>query len=118
MKLSKDFIDVGIQTNQRDAMLDFWGNDVGLPYEELLKVGGGTHQHRHTLNGSVLKLNHVRDPLPGGPPTGYVGLLIAAANLNRQQTFEDPDGNNVTLVPEGYNGISHIGIKYGSLLSR
>ncbi len=110
MKLSKDFIDVGIQTNQRDAMLDFWGNDVGLPYEELLKVGGGTHQHRHTLNGSVLKLNHVREPLPGGSATGYVGLLIVVANLNRQQTLEDPDGNNVTLVPEGYNGISHIGI--------
>ena len=110
MKLSKEFIDVGVQTNQRESMLDFWGNDIGLPYEELLKVGGGNHQHRHTLNGSVFKLNHLRDPLPKGPPTGYAELLIAVADRSQPQTFKDPDGNKVTLVPEGYNGISHIGI--------
>lgn len=73
MKLSKDFIDVGLQTNQREVMLEFWGNDVGLPYEELLKVGGGTHQHRHTLNGSVFKLNHVRDRSPGVPRLAMLG---------------------------------------------
>ena len=64
MKLAKDYIDVGVQTNQREEMLQFWGETVGLPYEELLKVGGGNHQHRHTLNGSVFKMNHLRDPLP------------------------------------------------------
>lgn len=110
MELAKNSIDIGLQTNQLDAMLDFWGNTVGLPYEELLKVGGGTHQHRHTLNGSVFKLNHVRDTLKDYSPTGYSGLLIADANLVKEKTLTDPDGNSITMVPQGMSGISHIGI--------
>ena len=53
MKLAKNAIDVGIYTNQREAQLTFWQEEVGLPFDELLKVGGGTHQLRHDLNGSV-----------------------------------------------------------------
>lgn len=111
MKLAKDYIDVGVQTNRREPMLDFWQHRVGLPYEELLKVGGGTHQHRHSLNGSVFKLNHVRDPLPPGNPTGYQELLIASSDVAAPTTLTDPDGNRVTLVPQGHAGISHIGIR-------
>jgi hypothetical protein len=47
MRLAKPFIDVGVQTNERESMLSFWGQTVGLSFEELLKVGGGTHQLRH-----------------------------------------------------------------------
>ncbi|MBD3649317.1 MAG: VOC family protein [Pseudomonadales bacterium] len=111
MKLAKDFIDIGVQTNRRDEMLDFWQQEVGLPYEELLKVGGGTHQHRLGMNGSVFKLNHVRDPLPEGPPTGYSRLLIARPDISEPRQLEDPDGNAVMLVPQGHRGITHIGME-------
>lgn len=110
MKLAKNYIDVGVQTNQLEPMMAFWQQDVGLPYEELLKVGGGTHQHRHTLNGSVFKLNHVRDPLPEVAGTGYKELLIARAGITEPISMSDPDGNRVTLVPQGHNGITHIGL--------
>ncbi|MDH5737232.1 MAG: VOC family protein [Gammaproteobacteria bacterium] len=110
MNLAKNFIDVGIQTNQREAMLDFWQNQAGLPYEELLKVGGGTHQHRHNLNGSVLKLNHLRAVLPENDETGYRELLIARENLQAPLQMRDPDGNALTLVPRDHLMISHIGI--------
>ena len=56
MKLAKECIDIGIYTNQREEQLAFWQNKVGLPFEELLKVGGGSHQLRHSLNGSIFKL--------------------------------------------------------------
>ncbi len=111
MKLAKNYIDVGVQTNQLEPMMSFWQKEIGLPYEELLKVGGGTHQHRHTLNGSVFKLNHVRDPLPASASTGYKALLISRADASEAISKTDPDGNKVTLVPEGYRGISHIGIE-------
>ena len=39
MKLAKDCIDIGVQTNQREPMLAFWQEEAGLPFEELLKVG-------------------------------------------------------------------------------
>jgi len=49
MRLAKDCIDVGVQTYKLEAMLEFWTQKVGLPYGELLKIGGGVHQHRQTL---------------------------------------------------------------------
>lgn len=110
MKLAKDCIDVGVQTNQPEAMLRFWQQEAGLPYEELLKVGGGTHQHRHSLNGSVFKLNSVRDPLPAGSLSGYRQLYVARPDLSEPVALTDPDGNKVTLVPQGYKGIDRIGI--------
>ena len=111
MELAKEFIDVGIFTNQREEMLSFWGEEVGLPFEELLKTGGGSHQLRHSLNGSIFKLNHVRDALPQTTPTGYSGLLIADDHVDGPTTLIDPDGNRVTLVPNGFEGISHIGVE-------
>ncbi|MGV0033792.1 MAG: hypothetical protein ACNYPE_02130, partial [Candidatus Azotimanducaceae bacterium WSBS_2022_MAG_OTU7] len=110
MKLAKDCIDVGVRTNNLDAMLRFWTKEVGLPYDELLKIGGGVHQHRLGLNGSILKLNHARSPLPENTPTGYRELLIAT-DVSETTPLVDPDGNKVTLVPVGLHGITNIGMK-------
>lgn len=109
MKLAKNAIDVGIYTNQREAQLAFWQQEVGLPFEELLKVGGGTHQLRHDLNGSVFKLNHVRADLEPGN-TGYHKLLVARPDLDEPMELVDPDGNKVCLVPIGYQGVEQIGM--------
>ena len=65
------------------------------------KLGGGMQQHRHHMNGSILKMNHSRDPLPAAPPSGIVGLQIAREGLAAPQALSDPDGNKVTLVPKG-----------------
>ena len=46
MKLAKECIDIGIYTNQREEQLAFWQNKVGLPFEELLKVGTGDRSER------------------------------------------------------------------------
>ena len=111
MKLAKEHLDVGIYSNQREPMLEFWQQEVGLPYEELLPVGGGVQQHRLGLLGSVLKLNHSRNPLPDAPPSGYRELLIARPDASEPRTLEDPDGNRVTLVPPGHRGIEAIGVR-------
>lgn len=110
MKLAKDYIDVGVRTNNLEAMLEFWTGEVGLPYDELLKIGGGVHQHRLALNGSIFKLNHARSPLPENTPTGYRELLIAS-DVSNTTRLVDPDGNKVTLVPAGLHGITNIGMK-------
>ncbi len=77
MELAKQFIDVGIFTNQIDEMRAFYGEQVRLPYEELLKVGAGARQYRYGLLGSVLKLNHIREPLSPRVAGGYRALLIS-----------------------------------------
>ena len=113
MQLAKPRIDVGLHTNRRDEMLAFWQQEIGLPYDHMLKLGGGRQQHRHDLLGSVLKINHVRDPLPDPPPSGYRELLIAREGVTEPVRLADPDGNRVTLVPPGTYGIGRIGVRLG-----
>lgn len=98
MDLAKQSLDVGLFTNRLDEMRAFYAEEVGLPFEELLPVGGGVHQHRFGLNGSVLKLNHARDTLTDAP-TGYRRLSIRTDRPSRAMT--DPDGLEVELVQDG-----------------
>ncbi len=113
MKLAKPRIDVGLYTNRRDELLAFWRDEVGLPYEELLPMGGGVQQHRLGLAGSVLKINHSREPLPDEPRAGYRELTIARAGVSTPKSLVDPDGNLVSLVPEGALGGARIALTLG-----
>jgi len=111
MKLAKPHLDVGLYTNAREAMLAFWQQEIGLPFEGLLKLGGGFHQLRHTLNCSVLKINHSRSPLPDAPRAGYRELVIAREGVATAQRRTDPDGNAVTIVPPGHDGVDSLAIR-------
>lgn len=111
MNLAKQHLDVGVFTNNADAMIEFWQQRAGLPFEETLPLGGGVLQHRHAMNGSVFKLNTARDPLPGAPPSGYRELLIARDGIMRPEHLTDPDGNRVTLVPPGAGGVVGIAMR-------
>ena len=111
MRLAKNCLDIGLFTTNLEPMLEFWQQKVGLPFEELLPVGGGVHQHRHGLNGGVLKINHVRGELPDLGPSGYRELLIAREGRRVPKRLTDPDGNRVTLIPPGYADIQALGIR-------
>ncbi|MBA4209456.1 MAG: VOC family protein [Parvibaculum sp.] len=113
MDLAKPRIDVGLFTTNLEPMLAFWQNEVGLPFDHLLPLGGGVQQHRHDLLGSVLKINHSRNALPIATPSGYRELLIAREGLRTPKSLADPDGNKVTLVPPGTHGVERIGIRLG-----
>ncbi len=105
MKLAKAALDVGLYTNQREAMLDFWQRQAGVPFDELLPVGRGVHQHRHRIGESILKINHVREPLAVAAPAGYRRLTLAREGVREVKELVDPDGNAVRLVPLNFNGI-------------
>lgn len=111
MILAKQHLDIGLQTNKKTEMLDFWQRKLDVPFEELLAIGGGVQQHRHSLNGSVLKINHSLHELSRLSPTGYRGILIARQEQQEVEQLTDPDGNSITLVPPGTCGIHRIGIK-------
>lgn len=113
MKLAKPRIDVGLYTNRRDEMLAFWRDQVGLPYEELLPMGGGVQQHRLGLLGSVLKINHSRDPLPDEPRSGYRELALARPGETAPRALVDPDGNRVVLLPPQHDSVSAIRVTLG-----
>ena len=111
MRLAKQAIDVGYYTNQREAMLTFWQQVVGIEFDELLPLGAGLHQHRHRIGESIVKINHSREPLPDLGPSGYRELVIARDGLAAPRTLTDPDGNRVTLVPKGHSGVEQIEVK-------
>lgn len=111
MDLAKPHMDVGLFTNRRDEQLDFWQRAAGLEYDHLGKLGGGMQQHRHHANGSIVKVNHARDPLPAAPASGIVAVRIARAGLGAVRELADPDGNRVRLVPPGHDGVTGIAIE-------
>jgi lactoylglutathione lyase len=106
--LAKPAIDLGLFTNRRDPMLAFWQQQAGLPFQELLPLGGGLQQHRHAIGDTVLKINHTRDPLPDAPLGGIRELAIARGDRTAATALSDPDGNRVMLVPPGHDGVTQI----------
>ena len=111
MKLAKEVVNFGLYTEQREAICSFWQEAVGLPFEETLRAGGGVHQLRHGMNGSVMKINHNRDSLPKAGPSGYRELWIARAGLDDERELVDPDGNRIRLLPIGARGVDGIGLQ-------
>ncbi len=110
MQLAKNVIDVGLSTNQLEPMLTFWQQEAGLRFDHVLPVRRGQKQYRHDAMGSVIKLNHHREPLPDAAPSGYRELVIAREGVKASRVMIDPDGNKVRLVPPGYLGITQIAV--------
>jgi hypothetical protein len=82
MDLAKPHMDIGLFTNRREEQLDFWQNIVGLAYDHMGKLGGSIQQLRHHMNGSILKVNHAREPL-GPVPARHRGAAHRAAGADR-----------------------------------
>lgn len=111
MELAKPHMDVGLFTNRREAQLAFWQSDAGLEYDHMGKLGGGMQQHRHHANGSIIKVNHARDPLAHAPASGIVRVRIARRGRQAPVALIDPDGNQLLLVPPGHEGVEGIAIE-------
>ena len=111
MDLAKPRIDIGLSTNAIEPMLAFWQGEAGIAFDHLLPIRRGHDQHRHDVLGSVLKINHHADPLPANPPSGYRELIVAREGLAAPAALADPQGNRVTLVPPGHEGVSQIGVR-------
>jgi lactoylglutathione lyase len=107
--LAKACFDIGYFTANCDAMLAFWRDEIGLPFEEPVEFNNGLTQYRHALGDSVIKINTSQEKI-ARPPTGYSELLIAKPGCTITETITDPDGNRIHFVPPGEHGIDGIGI--------
>ena len=113
VELAKDRIDVGFYTARWDEAEPFWGQQVGLEYEELLKVGNGVHQHRFGLRGSVCKVNSARADLPSAP-TAFRRLIVAKDGQASPELLHEPDGTEIELVPPGHGGVVGLAVEWAS----
>lgn len=110
MLFAKAFFDVGLFSNQAAAQQQFWSGQIGLPFDHTLKLGGGVLQHRFAAGDAVLKLNDARDALPAAKGT-IDELLVADPACAHPETLSDPDGNRITRVPHGHDGISGLAVR-------
>lgn len=113
MQLAKPRVDIGLSTNDVEPLLAFWQGEVGAVFDHVLPIRRGQDQHRHDVLGSVLKINRHEAPLPAAPPSGYRELLIAREGLTEVRSLADPEGNRVSLVPPGHEGVTQIGVRIG-----
>jgi lactoylglutathione lyase len=113
VELAKQHVDVGFYTNRWEQAEVFWRDQIGLPYEELLKVGGGVHQHRFGLRGSVCKVNTARADLPAAP-TAFVRLTIADESRTSAAVLREPDGTEIVLAPQGASGLIDIAVHWAT----
>ncbi len=111
MHLAKPRVDIELNTNALEPMLAFWQKEVRIPFDQVLPIRAGVRQHRHDARGSVLKINHYREPLREAEPAGYVELLIVRDGLVVPRELADPDGNRVSLIPPGTDGIEQVAIR-------
>ena len=63
MSIQKSAIDLGIITNNLDAMLTFYGEQLGLEVESVIDMPGGGVMHRFKAGDSVVKVIET-DPKP------------------------------------------------------
>jgi catechol 2,3-dioxygenase-like lactoylglutathione lyase family enzyme len=110
MDLAKRFIDVGLFANRLDEMRAFYGERLGLKFEEMLPLGAGARQYRYGLLGSVLKINHSRAPVAASLPVGYRKIVIADPRTPMPIALVDPDSTPLELVPSGQRSITQIEI--------
>jgi len=110
MQLAKPVIDIGLSTNNLEPMLQFWQQEAALRFDHVLPVRRGQKQYRHDAKGSVIKLNHHVEPLADAAPSGYRELIIAREGVAEPRTLADPDGNRVSLVRPGQDGITQIAV--------
>jgi predicted enzyme related to lactoylglutathione lyase len=109
IEVVKNQLDVGL-ISEHIEIVDFWRDEAGLRFDHLLAVARGHDQHRFDERGSVIKIN-VRDSIDGEQRSGIEELLIARKDIDVSRALADPDGNRVTFVPAGEEGVTQIGVR-------
>lgn len=96
MDIQKSAIDLGIVTNNLDAMLEFYKDKLGLDFEATIDMPLGGVMHRYRVGDSVIKIVET-DPRPEveSPPGG-----IRGATGYRYWTIHVPDINGLVAKLE------------------
>lgn len=106
-KLQKNAIDIGIITNQLDAMLGFYRDDLGLEVEAVIDMPGGGIMHRLKAGDSVVKIIET-DPrpeleaAPGGirGATGYRYWTLHVSDLEQELARLKSAGHDIKVGPK------------------
>lgn len=103
--VKKNAIDIGIVTNNLEAMLSFYRDTLGLEFEATIDMPGGGVMNRFKVGDSVIKIietdpKPTTEAAPGGirGATGYRYWTITVGNLEACVQKAADDGAKV-IVP-------------------
>lgn len=105
IEVKKAAIDIGIVTNNLDAMLSFYKDTLGLEFEAAIDMPGGGVMNRFKVGDSVIKIIET-DPkptavaAPGGirGATGYRYWTITVGNLEACVQKATEDGAKIIVA--------------------
>ena len=104
MEIQKAAIDIGIVTNNMDAMLEFYRDKLGLDFEATIPMPGGGTMHRYRVGDSVVKIveTEPRPPVeatPGGvrAATGYRYWTIHVPEIEKLVSRLAAEGVEVAM---------------------
>ena len=103
--IKKGAIDIGIVTNNLEAMLSFYRDSLGLELEATIDMPGGGVMNRFKVGNSISKVietdpQPTTDAAPGGirGATGYRYWTITVGNLNAVLQKVADDGHKVVIA--------------------
>ena len=104
LKITKPAIDIGIVTNNLDAMLAFYRDTLGLAFEATIPMPGGGVMNRFKVGDSVIKIIETEPrpaaaAAPGGirGANGYRYWTITVSNLDTCLAKIAADGHKVVV---------------------
>jgi glyoxylase I family protein len=103
--LTKDSVDLGIVTNNADAMVAFYKDLLGFEFQGTMEMPGGNTMHRLLCGTSLIKIVQNAKPpkaeAPGGGiggATGYRYWTMSVSNLE-EITQQCADAGHKVAVP-------------------
>jgi len=102
--IRKSAIDIGIVTNNIDAMMTFYKDTLGLEFETTIPMPGGGQMNRFKVGDSVIKVIEL-DPKPAAEAavggirgaTGYRYWTITVGNLDACIAKADAAGSTIVV---------------------
>ncbi len=104
LDVKKSAIDIGIVTNNIEAMMAFYKDTLGLEFESSIPMPGGGVMNRFKVGDSIIKVIEA-DPkptveaAPGGirGATGYRYWTITVGNLNECISRAETAGSKIVV---------------------
>ena len=114
IKFAKPAFDIGLFTNNPDAMVEFWLSQDAFTFDHVLRISRSLTQHRLSFGHGVLKINATVDNVDKAHYSAFGSILIASPAMHSERQITDPDGNMITFVPSAELGIDHWGVEIRS----
>jgi catechol 2,3-dioxygenase-like lactoylglutathione lyase family enzyme len=111
LTLSDTTVDIGLFSDNPN--MPSWYPDVlGAPLAEVIEHSPTYQERFYSVGAGCLKINYSTEVMPTGT-SGYRELLLGRDGLEQRQTFQDPDGLVIRLVPRHELGGGDLGIVMG-----